>query len=370
VVGLALGRPPDRDETLDPDLAAICSEHRVAPFVLETLVSAGRADDPAARFLAAVDLHVRHRYTLAERELGRVLAAAASVGLDPCLLKGIANAERWFPADPSARYASDLDLFVPPDQLGRVDALVDALEPGHRLHGLAAGLMRNGVLPDIPIRGSHVLIELHANPWSLPAPPDALHDLWSRTEHAVTRHGTAIRRLDPTAALLQAIVNSAKDNHAYLLQVVEIARACADPAIDWDRLVATVRRYRWDDVIGDALGWIAGIGAVEPGTIPADALALGGSATGTRLLARIAPRADRLGGLDAWRRAQRFCKLDLAVPGSRAQAILAIAGRTFSPPALIAAYAPDLRGPYPWRAVRYWLRRQQYVKGERATLEG
>lgn len=363
VMELALGRAPEPDQPLPANLAEVAGEHRVAPFVLDTLMRAGRSDDPNLQALAAVDLHVRHQYALAERELARVASAATNVGIDLCLVKGIANAERWFPEAPDARYASDLDFFVRPDHIERVDALVEALEPGHRLRTVASQLMRANVLPDIPVRGERVLIELHANPYAFTVPPHGFDEFWDRTEPATTRSGIAIRRLDPTDALIQALVNSAKDNHAYLLQVLEIGRAVADPAIDWDRVGSVARRHRWEDVIDDALTYVTGLLGVTRPDVTFDR-----SMVNRAALRLLAPPSQRLGGTESWRRAQRFCKLDLAVPGRRLGAVQAMGGRTFSPTPLITAYAPDLNGPYPWRAARFWVRRQQYVKGHRTTL--
>jgi hypothetical protein len=360
LVELAQGRPFSVDPTHAAGLVDRAVEHRVAPLLYQSLLAIPGADKNR---LAALDLLVRHRSRLFETELHRVAETAASLGVSIAVLKGQAHAERWFSEDPSVRQFSDLDLFVDPRDAAGLNRLIQALDPNHELGGKAGALMASGVLPDIPIRTSQVLIEIHANPLSLPLSRSQIETLWDSTESWTTNNGLTIRRFDPTVALLHALINSAKDNHAYLLQVIEIGRALEDPAIDWDRFQRIVSGFRWDAIIDDALRYCCATLRIA---LPPCRLVP--KRRDAAVLRRLTPVKDRLGGEATWRKAQRFAKLDMAVPGKRLAAVVGIARRSLSPDELIRAYAPDLRGPYLVRAVRYWVRRQQYVQGKRSSL--
>jgi Uncharacterised nucleotidyltransferase len=318
-----------------------------------------------ARDVAVFDLRTRHWYRTNELELTRVSAVAQSVGVEIGVVKGVVNAERWFASDPAVRQCADVDLFLNPSDAAGAERLISALQPDHPLAGHAEALMRSGVLPDVPIDNGRVLVEIHANPMTLRLHPDRMIAGWQSTVPVTTRGGATVRALDPTMGLIHALINSAKDNHAFLLQVIEIGRAIGDPAVDWARFEQVCRDLRWDTVIGDSIDYVCSVLAVKRPSIT-----LKPDNASKQVLRRIAPAHDRLGGLDSWRRAQRFCKLDLAVPGGRLRTVAGIAGRTLSPDEYIRAFAPDLTGPYLTRAVRFWIRRQQYVKGRRTSLSG
>jgi hypothetical protein len=361
LIQLALGHKSPFSEAPD-DLLDLVVEHRMASLLYPSLVSLPGIDRSR---LAAIDLLGRHRLALCESELSRIAEIAEAVGISFAVLKGQAHAERWFGDDPAVRRYSDVDLFVDPRNPEGLDRFLVALDPNHLLRGKAGELMSSGVLPDIPVRTTPILIELHANPLSLRLCSTQLEDLWNATESWTTRAGLKLRRFDSTIALLHALINSAKDNHAYLLQVVEIGRAIEDQSIDWARFEQIVTEFRWDAVVGDALKFVCATLELE---IPP--IRLRPKARDVSVLRCLTPTTHRLGGLSTWRKAQRFAKLDLTVPGQRMTSVLGIASRTFSPDLLIRAYSPDLRGPYLFRAARFWVRRQQYVQGKRSSLSG
>lgn len=364
LVDLAIGRATDlhRLANFGPRLLDCALEHRLVPMLWETLATVPGLD---RQRVAAIDLQARHRYRIVEEELVRVSEVAAAVGVQIGVVKGVVNSERWFASDPSVRPCSDIDLFLDPTDPGGTDRLLAALEPASPLCGHAGHLMARGVLPDIPITSGRLLVEIHANPMTLQLSRSRINALWNSTVGTTTRAGGSVRCLDTTTALVHALINSAKDNHAFLLQVLEVGRALHDPQVDWGRFEQIVRDNRWDTVIDDALGYVCAL-LDQPGP-PVD---LKPEAASVWAMHRLAPVADRLGGRASWRRAQRFCKLDLVVPGTRVATAKGIVTRTFSPDEYISAFAPDLRGPYPLRAAKFWVRRQQYVKGTRSSLAG
>ncbi len=366
LIDLALGRDGAGDPqwlaSFGPELFEKAQEHRLVPLLWEKLVAVPGAD---RQRIAALDLRARHRYRIVEEELVRVAQVAASVGVEVGVVKGVVNAERWFKPDPSVRPCSDIDLFLNPADPGGTDRLLRALEPENPLCGHAGRLMSLGVLPDIPVTGGRLLVEIHANPMTLRLSQSRLAALWNTTVATTTRAGATVRCLDTTTALVHALINSAKDNHAYLLQVLEVGRAIQDPSVDWDRFQQIVRDNRWDAVIQDAIAYVA---ALLDQPLPPITLQPETGAVWT--MRRLAPADDRLGGQASWRRAQRFSKLDLVVPGTRARSVRGIVTRTFSPDEYITAFAPDLTGAYPIRAAKFWVRRQQYVKGTRSSLAG
>ncbi len=366
LVDLALERGRDHGEgwlgRFGPSLFEAAHEHRLVPMLWDKLAAVPGAD---RQHIAASDLHARHRYRIAEEELVRVAAIAASVDVEIGVVKGVINAERWFAPDPSVRPCSDIDLFLDPADPGGTDRLLRALEPDNALCGHAGHLMSIGVLPDIPVTGGRLLVEIHANPMTLRLSHSRLDAVWQSTVPTKTRAGASVRCLDTTTALIHALINSAKDNHAYLLQVLEVGRALQDPLVDWDRFMQIVRDNRWDAVFDDAIRYVCGLLGQTPPPVKLQPEPLA-----AWTLRRLAPQQDRLGGRVSWRRAQRFCKLDLVVPGTRTRSVRGIVTRTFSPDEYITAFAPDLTGPYPLRAARFWMRRQQYVKGTRSSLAG
>jgi Uncharacterised nucleotidyltransferase len=360
LIELTQGRPFEIDPNLVPELVDLAVEHRVVPLLLPLFLKLEGVDKDR---LVAIDLLMRHRFRSAQAELKRVVEAAESVGVQIAVLKGTAHAERWFSADPAVRQFSDLDLFVDPRNSRYLDILLHALDPNHELTGHASELMSVGVLPDIPVRSGAMLIELHANPLSLYLPASKIATLWSATEPWISSDGLELRRLNSTMALLHALINSAKDNHAFLLQVVEIGRAIEDPSIDWVLLHQTVTDMRWDTLVDDAIRYVCSALA-----IPLPALHFRPNRRDKLILDRLTPPLERLGGRATWVRAQRFAKPDLTVPGQRVRAVTGILSRTMSPDVVIRAYAPDLTGPYLVRSVRYWIRRQQYVQGKRSSM--
>jgi Uncharacterised nucleotidyltransferase len=366
LIGLALGRHVEEDVVglvaFGSSLFDAAHEHRVVPLLWETLATVPGVD---RQRVAAIDLQARHRYRIVEEELLRVSEVAASVGVQIGVVKGVVNAERWFASDPSVRPCSDIDLFLDPTDPGGTDRLLQALDPANPLCGHAGHLMARGVLPDIPVTGGRVLVEIHANPMTLQLSSSRVAALWNSTEETITRAGGTVRCLDTTTALVHALINTAKDNHAFLLQVLEVGRAVQDPLVDWARFEQIVGDNRWDAVIDDAIGYVCAV--LE---LPRPPFQLRPEAVSRWTMRRLAPLDDRLGGRASWRRAQRFCKLDLVVPGTRTSSVRGIVTRTFSPDEYITAFAPDLTGPYPLRAARFWVRRQQYVKGTRSSLSG
>ena len=362
VTALAWSQPSANCADIGDQAFELAIEQRVLPLVVDALLQSTNVD---RQRLAIADLRLRHRYRIAEEELLRVATVAQGLGVEIGVVKGVINAERWFSEDPSVRRCSDIDLFLDPTDTSGTDRLLQALDPENPLCGRAGQLMADGVLPDVPITSGKVLIEIHANPMTLRLSPSRLAALWNSTTSTQTRAGARVRCFDATYGLLNALINSAKDNHAYLLQVIEIGRAVQDPSVDWRRFEQTVRDAHWDAVIDDALRYVCSLlGLSYPPIV------LRPEPIAAMTLRRLAPLDGRLGGLESWRRAQRFCKLDLTIPGSRVHSMSGVITRTLSPDAYITAFAPDLTGPYLLRAAKFWVRRQQYVKGERSSLAG
>ena len=88
-------------------------------------------DSPARSLPGAAELRDAYRYAaleaaIHEENLRELVAALQAAGIQPLLVKGWAVA-RLYP-EPALRPYSDVDLWVPPEQLARAQQAVDALE--------------------------------------------------------------------------------------------------------------------------------------------------------------------------------------------------------------------------------------------------
>jgi hypothetical protein len=357
-----------RSEPIDPrlvsdELVDQAIEHRMGTVLLANLEGrSGSVPIAIVRRLVMEDLRVRAQFMRTERLLQRCANAASALGVEIGTIKGVTTAERFWSEDPSIRYASDVDIFLPPDDRGRAGDLVAALAPDHPMARHTAELMSAGHVITVAVHTNLGLVELHRDPFGLALSPRLGNRVWELTEPMVTKSGAELRVLNDTITLLQLLINSAKDNFAFLMQVSEIKRVIERGSIDWSLLSAVTDAEGWGDVIADALHFVRQ-------HLGCDFPAISIQTTSFRRLLRLtSPAADRLGGTTSWQRAQRFCKLDLLTSGRRIEFVSGVARRAATPSEIIDAHAPDLRGPYVLRAARFWLRRQQYVSGRRRSL--
>ncbi len=246
--GLGLDAPRQATTCLDWDAFL----HEVVQHALAPLVYAGLEaldQPPPARVLAGLRASralaaLRHQAGL-QPALRETLGALHREGLDPIVLKGAALSYQVYPT-PGLRTMTDLDLLLPPHQLGQADATLRALGfqpstgPLPREHHHLAPL----ITPD-----GLCVVELHhdvlpdGNPYAIEI--GALH----ARARACRLGGIEARVLAPEHALLLTCVHMAW-SHRYqwfplraLVDILAITTSAAPP-VDWDRFVAVVHRTR------------------------------------------------------------------------------------------------------------------------------
>ncbi|MBM4776227.1 MAG: nucleotidyltransferase family protein [Archangiaceae bacterium] len=130
-----LARLPDRSASIpdsvlaDSSLPLAAARHGVAAWVFDAL----HPRLPSS-IRAALETHARETFATASRIKRltlRVIDALAAVRIVPVLLKGSAIAQRFFPANPLVRPASDVDILVGEDALTTVARALGSLGLAH-----------------------------------------------------------------------------------------------------------------------------------------------------------------------------------------------------------------------------------------------
>lgn len=251
--------------------------HRLAPLLHAHLASRER---PPASVLGAlerayVDNAARNLFVGAALE--RVLQALAAASIPAMLLKGAALIELAYP-DPALRELTDLDILVPFEQLDPAnDALAGVGYGGaypQTSEDRTAPWMRENHFHDPPLVTSDRIaaVELH-------------HHIALREEGAQFVIDGVWQRARPSAAgthllpspedlLLHVgfhfMRNRGGTSRGALAQICDIAAILRAEAIDWRRLVCTLREYGLDASVFLALFAARELGVPIPDRVLAD----------------------------------------------------------------------------------------------------
>lgn len=189
------------------------------------------------RFLDAQDT----AFAKAERELGIILSAFASDGVDTIPFKGPALARRIYPR-PGLRSFRDLDLLVRPRQRDRALAILESLGYRDAVPDLSPNRRRayhdyNG--QDILFALDRLPVEPHwaVAPRTMSADID-VNALFARSIPIDTPGMGAVPGLAPEDALLVAASHGVKEQWARLIWLVDIAHMFAAwPSLDGDAVL-------------------------------------------------------------------------------------------------------------------------------------
>lgn len=226
-----------------------------------------RAADLTARLLTA------EKYELLET----VLAALASVGCRPVLLKGISTAVRYYPA-PHLRTMGDIDLLVATDQQPPVEAQLRGLGFRQQAHQPASAFVHRHHSMPFWHPDRHIWIEVHTGLHPVQSPL-ATHPLFA--SDAITPFLTHVtigrQRAHAMNHELQLVYTSTRWLDRFdaargvypLLDAAFILRLHGD-ALDWDRVCAMVKES-WATTALHLL--LAYIRRVELAPVPSDILA-------------------------------------------------------------------------------------------------
>ena len=237
---LAAGRPLPAVDDHD-ELGRSALEHRMSG-LLWSAISAGAIEGPPAwrERLAGADLVTRSRHQRLWRTLADVTRQLDAVGVPVAAFKGVTAEHRWY-ARMGDRPCVDLDLVVHPEHLDRIDAVIEAVQPGHPLQGQVGQLVAHGRLQSVELlTADGVSIDLHADAFKLWL-PSRRDVVWSRTVELDTPDGATVRALDAEASLVHFLIHLTKDRFRWLLGYADVARVAATTDLDHEFVAWWVR---------------------------------------------------------------------------------------------------------------------------------
>ena len=207
---------------------------------------------------SALELHLRHSRLRTERIEDGVLPVFDEMidrGLSPVVLKGFHTAREYF-EEPAARRMSDVDLFIPPEELDQAEAAL--LACGFEISGLELiKHKREWIGPGVENRIVSVEMADERSPWVI-----EVHTSLDRVFNvgAVARFdslrdsvvpfvvaGRTLRAQGPVALLLTLAAHCSQELHsARLLRLVEMVRLIRDERdgkrLDWVEVLDMLHR--------------------------------------------------------------------------------------------------------------------------------
>jgi hypothetical protein len=257
--------------------------------------------------------HARRRADRIAREVAPALDALDARGVKPVALRGFHTSRVYF-EEPGLRRVADVDLLVPPRQIGKAEAALHSI--GFRpTTPLLRPYRRDWIGPDVSAEIFSVEVEDERNRWTLDLHasldrlfhPGAVARLDSELDHVepIEIDGRSLLALRPPLLLLSLACHCSQELHANrLLRLVEIVRVIrADRAsgrLDWDEFLSMTKRTGAARYTYPALALAE---ELAPGTVDARVLALGrrGSTWAARhAVERLSPAggsSDRRGAL-------------------------------------------------------------------------
>lgn len=246
-----------------PTVTAMALRHQLAPLLYVRLRTAGLLDHLPP--VAVADLKRAYHTSalqslLRERQLRRLLAALAAVGVRPALFKGAALAHTIYP-EPACRPMGDIDLWVADAQIALAQQTIAALGYQQRINAerpLALQSQWDGEIKLFSQRKDESLVELH---WGVFAGG------WLQWTAHIDRAGVE-QRLRPTTvvgqpalllapedALIQVAVHLTVNHNLStngLRSLVDVG-LLAQQGLDWEVVVARARAWRLATAVGEAL---------------------------------------------------------------------------------------------------------------------
>ena len=349
LVELAAGRPlPDVDDGVALVRSAV--EHRLAPLLAHQLRLGDRSlGSEAGRLLAFEELAGRSVSQKLAQARRTTLDRLAEAGFELALFKGEATAALWWPAA-ELRPSTDVDLFVNPDDVERLDGLVRTLDPDFPHADALPRLAAARTLQWLACTVADVAIDVHIDPMNLLARTRQLDRMWERAVSVRLADGASVRVLDPSTALVHWAVNQTRDGFPYLVGLADLRFALADPRIDWDEVARFAAAEGWTAMVTGALRYgcdMLGVTPPQP---------LGRQTPRERAIVGLLPLRSRLCGDQTTARARTTRWLvQLSAEGRSVDSLARFARRLFLPRSMLARHT-DLSGPYLWRLYKHRMR--------------
>jgi Uncharacterised nucleotidyltransferase len=340
LLDLAAGRPVRPID--DPDgLLTSARAHRMAGLLLTRLQSgdptfAGVDQEVVIGEGVVVKAHTRRLW----KALADVAARLGSVGVSFAVLKGITAEVRWYDRL-GERQCSDLDLLLAPDDVARVEAVVDALHPRYRLRNQLGMRVEQGLQQGVTLRVDGVSVDLHLDALKLGIPARATRMIWDRTVPFPLTDGREVRILDAEAQLFHFLMHLCKDGFPFLLGYVDVVRIVEREQLDW----AAIKSMASADGL-DATAALTLDAVFDTLSLPSPRPKLA-SYRGSTTWRLLYPRALRLRGEQtALHRPGRLLLLPLTMRGRRREVMRWLCERLFPRRSSVAALYPDQRTSY------------------------
>ncbi len=171
--------------------------------------------------------------------LESIVGLLDDLGVEVAIAKGVAAEARWY-SRLGERPCNDLDLLLSPAHLGRIDDIIEAVEPSHPLCGKTRRLAEQGFLQSIDLVHEGVPIDLHWDILKIGIPSRNCDAIWERTVPFPLRNRSSLRALDPETSYVHFLVHLNKDRFRRLLGFVDASRVYYREELDGgavDRLV-------------------------------------------------------------------------------------------------------------------------------------
>ena len=229
--------------------------------------------------------HARRRADRLAREVAPALDALEARGVKPVALRGFHTSRVYF-EEPGLRRMADVDLLVPPRQVGQAEAALRGI--GFRpTTPVLRPYRRDWIGPEVSSEIFSVEVEDERNRWNLDLHasldrlfhPGAVARLDSELDHVepIDIDGRPLLALRAPLLLLSLACHCSQELHANrLLRLVEIVRVIrADRAsgrLDWDEFLSMTKRTGAARYAYPALALAEDL---APGTVDARVLAAG-----------------------------------------------------------------------------------------------
>lgn len=347
LIGLAAGRPMPHSVE-DPDrLLVTALEHRMQG-LLWSAVTRGEIELPleTERRLAVLDLQTQAHHQRLWATLEEVTALLAQHEIEVATFKGVAAEARWYDRM-GERPSRDLDLWMSPHQIHRVDDAVRLLQPGHALVGRLARLVKRGHLQSTDVFWGNQWLDLHVDPFKLGVPSRVLGTLWDQRVELES----GVSMLGPGASLVQFLTHLNKDRFSWLLGFADVTRLLdADPEAA-TRASEITRRDGFSVPVAKSM-------AVATSVLGRRSALPSPSGWRARAWDFLWPPKVMLGGDDGYLHAHhRQLLLPFLAPGRTQDAVANVVRAALPHSDLMDEYFPDVGGWYPMRLVRGRARR-------------
>ena len=356
LIELAAGRPLPSSVDDPEHLLTTALEHRMQG-LLWSAVMRGEIELPleTERRLAVFDLRTQAHHRRLWAVLEEVTALLAQHEIEVATFKGVAAEARWYDRV-GERPSRDLDLWLSPHQIGRVDDAVRLLQPGHPLVGRLTRLVDRGHLQSIDVLWGDESVDFHVDPFKLGVPSRVLGTLWDRKIDL----GSGVSMLDPAASLALFLVHLNKDRFSWLLGFVDVTRIIDTEPEAAARATEIATQDGFLVPVSKSMAMVASVlGRTSP---PSPA-----SGWRARAWDRLWPSEVMLGGDNGFLHAhRRQFLLPYLAPGRVGEATGNIVQIALPPSDLLEIYFPDVPGWYPFRLIRgrfrRWSQRRWHIR--------